>query len=199
MSNLTPSQLSAIAGGSSIAQTWNILCPIAAGGSPTSITHVHTLPGSEPSRYRVVRAGTRKHEVWNPHVNADINATSLRYSFEVDNSDGFFHLKSGGAFNTAGLYAADPTECLVEHKTYVMSLVTKQHEEIESMSFTGNIISVEYVGSAKTSGTISPATAVITCEQAGAWDALKRPFIKEDGDFDPFTNNAGTSFWSIAP
>lgn len=186
MSNLTPSQLSAIAGGSSIAQTWNILCPIAAGGSPTSITHVHTLPGSEPSRYRVVRAGTRKHEAWNPHVNADINATSLRYSFEVDNSDGFFHLKSGGAFNTAGLYAADPTECLVEHKTYVMSLVTKQYEEIASMSFTGNIISVEYVGSSRHGGAVVPKTAVITCEQDGAWAVLRRAFIKDDGDWARF-------------
>jgi hypothetical protein len=191
-------QIAAVIAGNSIAQTWTIAGPLSAGGALSQYAHIHTLPGSEPYRYRVVRAGSRKHEVWNPHVNAPVEAKALRYSFEVDNSDGFFHMKTGGCFNIAGIYNADPTECTVTHETYIM--VAGQYQRVDAMSFVGSIISVDYVSSANHAGAAVGQTAVITCEQAGAWDALRRTFTKDDGDIDYFVNHPSyPSSWLIVP
>jgi hypothetical protein len=191
LSNLSPAQIASIKNGEGIALTWEIHAPISAGGSLDSqYVYIHSLPTADAgSMHRVVRAGSRKHEVWNPHVNAPVEAKALRYSFEVDNSDGFFHAKAFGCWNLHGAYQADPTECVVVHKTCVYMQATGTYEEIQTMTFTGRIISVEYASSAKHDGSPAPHTAVITCEQDGAWEALRRAFIKDDGDWSRFTRS----------
>jgi hypothetical protein len=186
LSNLTTEQIAAIKGGAKIAQQWEIHIPLSAGGSlDYQYVFIHGVK-EYGAMQRVIKAGSRKHVVWNKHVNAPIEAAAVRYSFEVDNSDGFFHTGAGNCWNYTGYYQADPTECAVMHKINIWDSTINSYQEVPSMRFFGKIISVEYVGTARHNGTVAPKTAVITCEQEGAWVALKRAFIKDDGDWERF-------------
>ena len=206
MSNLTTAQLAALAAGQPVRQTWTILSPQNAGHSVYSAVVVDDgiFSGGTTTANRVIKAGSRKHTVWNCHPQEASSPTALRYSFEAANHDGAFHMRIGSFWNPYGLYDADVSECFLVHQIYILTL-TGLWEEVLSMKFTGRVISADYSGSASALRSASapipaPLVAVVTSEQDGAWQILRRAFTRDDGDMDRFVDVAGTGYyWDIAP
>lgn len=202
MSNLTAAQLTAITTGQPVRQVWKVKAPVLADHSAYTETVIDDgiwAYGSNNSR-RVIKAGSRKHKVWNPHPMADERPQAVRYSIECANDDGFFHRRSGSCWNPFGIYDASPSECYLMHSIFVWDAVTKAWLEIEHMRYIGQVVSVEYTGAASMlrSGTTAAAVAArgvatITSEQDGAWSVLRHVFNKEDGVTDLALDTYGMS------
>jgi hypothetical protein len=205
LSNLTGPQIAAITSGQPVRQVWTISSPQQA--AHTSYADVVVDEGifaaGALSTSRIIKAGSRKHEVWNPHPQEADKPKALRYSIEAANHDGKFHMRSGSFWNPYGLYDADVSECFLTHQIYIRTSASLW-EEVLAMKFSGRVISVDYNGGASANRTSSPVAApnvaVITAEQEGAWQILRRTFTRDDGDMDRFVGLDGVEYWwDIAP
>lgn len=189
MANLTGDQLAALTAGQPVRQTWTVRAPVLADHSAYTDTVIDDgiwSPNAAPKR-RVLKAGRRKFEVWNPHPKSTAAPKAVRYSIEVDNSDGLFHRRSGSVWNPFGLYDAAPAECFLLHNLSVL-LLSGAWSAISHMAFIGQVINVAYEGSAGmnrtettpgvTVPTVAPRAATITSEQVGAWAILRETFDK---------------------
>jgi len=186
MSRLSASHRDLIARGNTIKQTWAVLSPIAS-GSTTYITYTFEqgFNATTPTQAnRVTRAGSRKVAVWNPHPQDKTSkAKAPRYSFEVSNADGRVYPGNGSIWNNFGIYDAAPEECLILHSVLVdLYGDGVSYQQLPHLAYTGRVVSVQYAESADPGGDAAGNLAVITCEQTGAWDTLRRVFTKDDGD-----------------
>ena len=191
MSNLTGTQKNNIIGGQPIRQSWWVKAPVNAAHSTytTTLIDAGVFPADGSGLVRVIKAGSRKHHVWNPHPKMDVTPKAVRYSIEVANGDGLFHRRSGSVWNPYGVYDAAPAECFLLHSIYVYDPAAGW-SKIDHMDFIGQIVSVDYTGSAsmttRSTGTgttapqEAPRVAAITSEQVGAWPVLRRIFSKAD-------------------
>jgi len=207
LSNLTSSQLEALTSGQPVRQSWKIKVPVLADHSAYTETVIDDgiLPAVSSPTKRIIRAGTRKHAVWNPHPKMNVTPKAVRYSIEVDNHDGFFHRRSFSAWNPLGIYAAAVGECFLIHQIYVWVPANSAWEEITHMKFIGQVIDVDYSGSAQmsrteispgtTRATPAPNTATITTEQVGADFALRRVFTADDADNTKVTDATTGDFY----
>jgi hypothetical protein len=209
MGNLTSAQLDAIVDGQPIKQRFWMRVPLIVDHSTyfdvlfeEGIHQFHTLTMLEG---RVIRAGKRKHVVWNPHPNVPVKARALQWQFEVANKDNYFDNRTDGIFYYLGIYRCEPQECFVVHKVYVWEPVAEAWSEITHMAFTGRVLRIEYDDSATADkyshiqSAIEPVgvadTALITCQQTGVWDALLRTFTKDDGDAEMVDDPGGLGEW----
>lgn len=205
---LSADQRTATLAGRAIRQRWDVLVPIASGSS-TFITYPMDegiFPRSDDEPARVIRAGGRKHEVWNPTPAVTNRPKAIRYTFDVDNNDGkFFGPNVNGFFTVPSVYTANPTECLIQHRIYVQTPSSIDHawiwSELTHVKYIGEIIDVLYDDIADHSGDPQPAKATIVTEQLGASAALRRVWRKEDGVDVPMTQtNDATPFdftWTV--
>lgn len=187
MGNLTAGQLAAFTSGQPVRQVWSIRAPVLADHSAytTTVLDDGVFAASATPRTRVIKAGSRRHKVWNPHPMSDSRPEAVRYVIEVANGDGYLHRKSGSPWNPFGLYDAAPAECFLIHQIYVLE--ASSWSEVTHMRFEGRILRVEYSGTAAMTkrdlGGVAvpqeaPTTATITSEQDGAWIVLRDSFDK---------------------
>jgi len=197
LSNLTTQQLDAMAGGQPVRQVWTVR-----GVSyiwPPNIVYQDTViddgvmagPGS---MRRIVRAGSRKLEVWNPHPQDNSRPSAVRYAIEVDNSDGFFHMKVGSVWSPS-TQNIPPSICFLLHNIYVWipDPISPAWSPITHMDYIGKVIDVSYSGGgtqASTGGSsgVRPRTATIITEQVGAEASLRRTFKIADADIGLVTD-----------
>jgi hypothetical protein len=160
--------------------------------------------GGSITRNRILRAGSRKHEVWNPSPNVSNTPKAVRYSFTVDNSDGYFYDNTTTNVFKPSTYQADPQECIITHRIYIgirgnSGLWT--WSEVSHMAFQGQITDVDYTDGSDPEGDATPVSATITCEQVGAWAALRRNWTVDDATDHPMTQtNSATPFdftWTV--
>lgn len=187
MGRLTTAQKEYLAAGHRIRQQWSIAAPTSAGGTSLVpyqfevMTHGDAV-GAASDNNRVVRAGSRKVAVWNPHPQESSRASAPRYQIEVRNDDGYFYPGSGSAFNPLGIYNAAPEECFLVHSVSVATdPAGVTYTPIGFLSYTGRIIEVIYTEQSTPDGQPDGSRAVIRTEQAGAWDVLRHVFTEEDG------------------
>lgn len=197
MGNLTAAQLSAIQGGQPVRQRWWVRIPLsAAHAAYIDVEFENGLLQSRASGLsRVIDPGKRTHTVWNPHPAEEPKASALRYMFAVDNSDSMFCRGSGRYWNYYGIYAAAPEECFIIHKLYVWDDAAGAWSEITHMAFTGRVVDVDYASGARMDGAVAGNEAVITCEQEGAWSALRYVFKPTDGDHTQVTDGTTGDFY----
>jgi hypothetical protein len=143
---------------------------------------------------RIVRAGSRKPEVWNPHPQDNSKPNAVRYAIEVDNSDGFFHVKVGSVWSP-GTQNIPPSSCFLLHSIYVWipDPVSPAWSPILHMDYTGKVIDVSYSGGGTQAAPggrsgARPRTATIITEQVGAEASLRRTFKTDDADIGPVTD-----------
>ena len=193
MGKLTAGQLAAFTSGQPVRQVWSIRAPMLADHSAytTTVLDDGVFSAVADPRRRVLKAGTRRHKVWNPHPMSDGRPEAVRYAIEVANGDGYFHLKTGSPWNPFGLYDAAPAECFLIHQIYVQE--ASGWSEITHMRFEGLVLSVEYSGSAAMTkrdlgGVAVPQevsnVATITSEQVGVMTVLRKKFDINDADID---------------
>lgn len=205
MGNLTTAQLDAIKQGEPIKQKFWMRVPLVPDHSvyydvlfDEGIHKYHSLTMVQD---RVLKAGKRRHVVWNPSPNSQVSARAIRWRFEVDNHDDYFNNGTGGIFYYGGSYRSEPQECYAVHKLYVWEPVAEAWSEITHMAFVGKVLTIEYEDTARPDkvgnmeADVVPEalaeTAVITCEQTGVWDVLKRVFSKDDADSEIVDDPAG--------
>ena len=191
--NLTVTQLAAMVSGQPIRQKWTIRTPINAAHSSYTETVIDDgIFSVGNTTARVIKAGSRRHHVWNPHPKMEVQPKAVRYAIEVANGDGLFHRRVGSVWNPFGLYDAAPGECFLLHNLYVWvpDPVTPYWTEITHMAYIGQVVTVDYAGTGSMNrretgvGTTAikeaPQVATITSEQVGAWPVLRRVFNKTD-------------------
>ncbi len=202
MGRLTATQIEAIIGGQPIRQVFSIKAPVLADHSAYTTTVIDDgiWPASAGANRRVIKAGKRTHKVWNPHPKLDQRPQAVRYTIEVDNSDGYFHRRSGSAWNPFGLYDAAPAECFLLHDLYVWLASAAAWSAITEMAFVGKVLKVDYSGAASMNrrdlgGITAPQhvanVASITTEQVGAWEVLRRVFTKDDAVDEAVADSVG--------
>ena len=199
---LTTAQRIAIGAGATIRQTWDILVPSA----DHTVYHTRVIdpgifgePGSEQGS-AVTKAGTRKHVVFNPSPNVKATPKAVSYSFVVDNSIGAFYEESTNSiYWYLAVYHASPQECLIVHKIFVAinSSSGVTWSELTHMRFTGRIKELRHEDTADSKGDIVGAQTTITCEQVGAWDALRRLWTIEDATDVAMTNGSIDYTWTV--
>ena len=97
------------------------------------------------------------------------------------------NLHADNVYQIVGLYQAKAQECEISHRLFVR--IPGSHpratvwSEITHMNFVGVIRSVRFEDTANAAGDPVPGTATITCEQRGAWDALRRLWTVDDATF----------------
>jgi hypothetical protein len=159
-------------------------------------------------------------KVWNPSLQKSNNPKAVRYSFTVANEDGkFYETAADNFFKYTGVpnYQATPAECKITHKILVQvpdSEDTRGYtfSEITHMAYTGQIIDIRHLdtgapgrgvegsGSNGVDFLPTPASTIITCEQLGAWESLRRDWTLEDATDAPMTNDelGGLDFtWTV--
>jgi len=152
---------------------------------------------------RIIKAGQRKHIVFNPSPNVRNSPRALRYSFVVDNSDGHFYESHPNSFyNIYETYLANPSECLIKHCLYVNIGTGGKHDwsRIEHMDFVGRITELRHEDTGDGQGNVVGAQTTITCEQVGAWDALRRVWTIDDATDHAMTGTGvgGLDFtWTV--
>lgn len=203
---LTTAQRTALAAGAAVRQTWDIVVP---GDTlhlfwQTYALDVGVFPAPGATGRRVTRAGVRRHEVWNPSPKVANVPKAVRYEFQVDNSDGVFYpTHADNVYQIPGLYQAIPQECRIVHRVYVATPSATYPRgttwsEITHMQFTGGIVEVRFEDVADSAGNPVPGSAIITCEQLGAWDALRRTWTPDDCVDVPMTNGAVFDYvWTV--
>jgi len=184
LGRLTTAQKDAISAGNRVKQTWKILAPLSAGSTtyvPYTIEAGFNSVAASPNN-RVTRPGSRKVEVWNPHPQVTARARAGRYSFEVRNDDGKIYPGVGSVWNPYSIYDASPQECLVEH-TVLVDLYGDggSWSSLAYLQYIGRVVDVVYTETSTPGGTPQGDRAVITCEQAHAWDVLRHTFDRGDG------------------
>lgn len=127
----------------------------------------------------VTRAGSRTHEVWNPHPMAAPSPAALRWTFECSNADGVCHPGHAASLWSNGAYSAKPQQCYIQHELWVKT--ASGWTEVTDVRFYGRVIDVSYSMTAAPDKSVRPAVAAITVEQAGAWEHLRRPWTENDG------------------
>lgn len=202
---LTAAQRAALAAGAPVRQTWEIVVP----GDTLHLfwltypldSGIFPVLGTE--KRRVVRAGRRSHEVWNPSPKVSVTPKAVRYSFVVDNHDGiFYETHPDNVYQIPGLYQAKAQECRIVHRLFVAVPGAYQRSttwsEITHMAYTGGIISVRFEDVADAAGNPVPGSATITCEQLGAWSVLRRDWTADDCVDVPLTNGAVIDYvWTV--
>lgn len=132
----------------------------------------------------VIRAGSRKHQVWNPSPNVEVAPKAAIYSFVVKNDNGaFYEGTSNSIFDLSSSFLASPYECLIVHRLYLMKQTASgghTWSELEHMAFTGRIKELIHDDIANSDGEPVGVQTTITCEQVGAWDALRRKWTIDD-------------------
>lgn len=194
MGRLTTDQKNWIAAGHRIRQQWSIMAPLTSGGtSYVSYLFDQSLQRETTNNNRVLRAGSRKVKVWNPHPQVNSRASAPRYQIEVRNDDGLVYAGNGSIWNPIGLYDAEPEECLLSHTVAVaQDPAGVVYSVLGFLSYVGRVIEVVYTDQSTPEGTPDGARAVIRTEQAGAWNVLRRVFDKNDGEALPVdTDGAG--------
>ncbi len=222
---LTATQRAAIQAGAPIRQEWDITVPTSASHAAFETYVLDSGFLSGPNKItRVVQTGSRAVQVWNPSLQVKKVPKAVRYSFTISNEDGKAYTTTPDnifKIQEALGYQAEPAQCEITHRVLVMVPDPADYRgysfsEITHMTFTGRIINVRYLDTAKpgrvtggdgytegSDGTTfvpAPATAIITCEQLGAWETLRRVWTLEDGTDHPMTNNnpGGMDFtWNI--
>jgi len=202
LANLTSDQLAAFVAGQPVRQTWSIKAPVLADHSAYTTTVIDDgiwSAAAAPKR-RVIKAGRRQHTVWNYHPKASTQPKAVRYTIEVDNSDGLFHRKSGSVWNPFGIYDAEIAECFLIHNIAVL-LLSGTWSPITHMDFIGTVVNVSYEGSSGLNKTevspgvvspvIVPKSATITSEQVGAWATLRYVFTKDDAIDEQIADSLG--------
>ena len=204
---LTTAQRIAIAAGATIRQTWDIQVPFSATHSlyftvpiDAGIFSIDEVVAWELVTNRIIKAGSRKHVVFNPSPNVKATPKAVTYSFVVDNSDGHFYEGHPNSFyNIYETYLAVPQECLIVHKIFVAinSSDGVTWSELEHMRFTGRIKELRHEDTADGKGDIIGAKTTITCEQVGAWDALRRLWTIDDSTDVAMVNGATSYDWTV--
>lgn len=188
---LSAAQRTAILSGAPFRQKWTMIVPNAAHTSTTSVVFATADNlGADFDSVRIIKAGSRKHEVWNPSPNVKNTPRAARYSFTVDNSDGYFYETSTLNVFKVGSVQSVPQECYVKHQIYVgiAGLVGDwTWSEITHMAFTGQITDIIYDDGSDQTENPTPINSVITCEQNGAWEVLRRVWRVEDATDFPMT------------
>jgi len=188
----TAAQRAAILAGGKIVQTWHLLVPENDAHTAWDEVPIHNRGYSTGTHDRVLRAGTRKHTVWNPSPNAHNTPKAVRYIFTVRNDDGiFYEASSDNIYYFGGVPArqAQPNECRVLHRIYIWDPAAGSFDKIDHMDFTGGIIELRHEDTADPNGNPTGAITIITTEQVDAWAALRRIWTIDDATDHPMTNN----------
>lgn len=172
-------------GGARIRQTFEIGRPTASGSTTYIYTTVDDGLHAQGGDSRIVRAGRRKHTVWNPHPTDYERPKATRWTFTARNDDGWLY-RNGDAWVIPSVYTATPQECLVRHRVYVYA--AGAWSEIGHMAFVGRIVSIRYEDTSDSLGQTQGAVAHITTEQEGAWGVLRYIWTPEDGDHHAMTH-----------
>lgn len=204
---LTTAQKIAITAGAAIRQTWDIVVPFNAAHSiyetvpiDAGIFSMDEVVLWELVTNRIIKAGSRKHVVFNPSPNVKATPKAVSYSFVVDNSDGHFYEGHPQSFyNLYETYLAVPQECLIVHKIFVAinSSSGVTWSELTHMRFTGRIKELRHEDTADSKGDIVGAQTTITCEQVGAWDALRRLWTIDDAIDVAMINGSIDYTWTV--
>ena len=178
----------AIAAGAAMASVFKLRVPNAAHtvwyeGLFDDVHGVDGLP-----RARVIRAGRRKHEVWNTHPKLKRNPRAITWTIEVANDDKWWHPGVGTAFRpVVSSYQAPPQECYLTHFVYVD--INGTWTEMTDLAYIGEITKLEHKPTVQ-DDTPVPTTMLLSTEQAQAWTVLRRTFDADDGDDDLVTDGA---------
>lgn len=185
---LSTAERTALAAGARIRQTFEIGVPTSSGGGSYVYYDLDEgLHAAEGSAHRVLKAGKRKHEVWNPHPTQSERPRAPRHTIVAANDDGLLYPGvTGSLFTIPSVYTAEPPECLLRHRVYVWA--AGAWSEIGHLLFYGRISEVRYEDLAGPDGSPASAVAIITATQRGAWEVLARVWTPEDGDHHPMTH-----------
>ena len=200
MARLTATQIALIKAGQPIRQEWLTVSPIDSAHSGfvdfTIEAGIYPIKSTENYR-RVIDEGTRTYEVFNPHPRSNNKPKKLRYSFEVDNRDGYFYKGAGNAWNPLSLYDAEPQECRVKHVLSVYDPDTDLWSAFTHMSYEGRVLHVEYVDGKSAAGDIVPVSAIIQTEALAVRGVLDHVYTLDDGDDELIDDPGGLGDFSF--
>lgn len=195
MGRYTADQLAAIRAGQPVRQTWDIYVPTSSAHSAYDAVPLDAglyAGGAAQGLTRIVRAGSRKFEAWNPSPMVQNKPKAVRYSFTARNNDRFFY-RAGGAgsawYSPTGSYQAEPQECRVEHTLYVL-LLTGVWSELSFLTFIGQVRALHFEDGSDADREPSGKLCTVTTEQVGAWSVLRRPFSVNDADDEKVAGTA---------
>jgi len=198
---LTAAQRTAIQAGNAVRQEWSLFKP----DNPSHSSYTEEVidsgifPNPDDRLQRVIRAGQRRHVVWNPSPQVSVKPVAIRYVFVCDNSDGRLYENTVGGFFFP-LVAHEPQECYIRHRVSVAiySSSGTTWSEIEHMTFFGSIISLRHEDTGNSKKQIVPATTTITCEQRGGGAAFRRVWTEDDGIDVAMTNGVTADYqWEV--
>ena len=203
MGLLAAAARTAIAAGNPIRQVWTIKIPIAAGSSTFDSkiidSGIVTGTGGEfkSDNQRVIRAGTRKFQMFNPNPMVKPKAVGTTYAFVVDNHDGYFYHQDDVVWQatTSPFYEAAPQECKIQHFPAVWS--GTGWIAIAEWLWTGRIYKPVYNDRARSDANPLGLSATISAESDCAWPALRRDWNKDDSNESVVNDGAGEGYYQF--